>query len=88
MPLYTANPIVYFYTIVLAESTFDFYQSTGAVLTQLKGTPPSDTNTTALLPLSGLFSTGPVVSTILMTNNCLPCTETIRVILEMNNNHI
>ena len=41
--------------------------------------PPAPT----LSPLSGLFSTGPVVSTILMTNNRLARTETISVILEM-----
>ena len=47
-----------------------FYQSAAAVLTRLKGTPTAPTPPTpppppaALSPLSGLFSTGPVVSRI------------------------
>ena len=53
---------------------------------RLKGTPPPPPppppTAPPLSPLSGLFSTGPVVSTILTMNNRLPRTETISVILE------
>ena len=49
---------------------------------QTYGTPTAAPPPATLSPISGLFSTGPVVSTILTTNNRLPRTETISVILK------